>query len=147
MPFLNLSDDQLTARRLMVSPPAISVTQVVSTRRFFSLTLRLLLCPPKYPYGHIDTLYGIEWVPHIAYTSLTLERFKRTTLVSLLLSLCSSSFMGRHNPRCLCNSRSMGSRPHDATALCPRPCPSAEGVSSPSLAQHVSQMALRLYAS
>ena len=144
---MNLSDDQLPARGLIVRPPAISANQPDATRRLYSSTLRLLLCPPKYPYGHIDTLYGVEWVSHIPYTSLTLERFKRTILVSLLLGLRSSSYMGRHNPRYLRNSRSMGSRTHDATAFCPRSSLPAEGVPSASLAQRVSQTALRLYAS
>ena len=123
------------------------LTQPDAIRCLHSPTLRLLLCLPKYPYGDIATLYSVEWVTHIAYTSLTFERFKRTALVSLLLSLCSSSHMGRHNPRCSRNSRSMGSRPHDATAFCSRSCPSAESASTSPLARRVSQTTLRLYAS
>ena len=119
----------------MVSPPAIlslDWTQPTA-KRLHSPTIRLLLCPPKYPGGHINTLHGVKRVPYIAYTSLTLERFKRATLVSLLLSLRSSSHMGRHDPRCPCSSRGMGSRTRDATAVRPRSCPSTKGASFPFL--------------
>jgi hypothetical protein len=115
----------------MVSPLAIlslNSTQPTSKRRH-SPTIRLLLCHPKYLYGHINTLHGIERVPHIKYTSLTFKRFKRATLVSLLLSLRSSSHMGRHDPRYPCSSRSMGSRARDATAIRPRSYASTKGAS------------------
>jgi hypothetical protein len=116
----------------MVSPPAIFSLRPTA-KRLHSPTIRLLLCPPKYPDGHINTLHGVKRVPHIVYTSLTLERFKRATFVSFLLGLRSSSYLGRHNPGCPCSSRSMGSRARDATAVRPRSCLTTKGASFPFL--------------